>query len=366
MDLRINVTRPSMPPFEEYCEEIRSLWDSRWLTNMGENHNRLEEELEKYLSVDNISLTVNGHLALELALQALDLKGEIITTPFTFVSTTHAIIRSGCVPVFCDINTDDFTIDVTKIEELITEKTCAIMPVHVYGNICDIEAIQRIAEKYGLKVIYDAAHAFGEEYKGRGVLGYGDMSTLSFHATKVFHTIEGGAICYKNPEYRNTINRLRNFGIADELCVEDIGLNAKMNEFSAIMGLCNLRYISVEIEKRKNVDAYYREVLGDLPGIKLRSIKPEIKSNYSFFPILVDEEKCGYTRDELCARLKDNNIYARKYFYPLTCDYNCFDNVLSSNNHVPVARNISNIILTLPIYGDMTKQDINRVCSVIK
>lgn len=358
---RINVTRSSMPDFEEYINEIKEIWETRWLTNMGTKHNMLENSLKDYLSVENISLMVNGHMALELGLQAMKLKGEVITTPFTFVSTTHAIVRNGLTPVFCDINPVDYTIDVNKIEKLITDKTCAIMPVHVYGNICNVEEIERIAHKYGLKVIYDAAHAFGEKYKGQGVLNFGDMSMLSFHATKVFHTIEGGAICYSNPEYKQRIYKLRDFGIKDEETIDGIGANAKMNEFSAAMGICNLRHIDIEIAKRKRAVDLYRELLADLPGIQLNYMNDNVESNYAYFPIVIDDKKTGYTRNEMFEYLKSKNIFARKYFYPLTNNLDCFHGKYDKNE-TPIALWVSKRVLTLPLYADITEKDIKNVC----
>ena len=245
----INVTRSSIPEFEEYCNEIRSIWDSHWLTNMGEKHQRLEAELKEYLGVQNVALLTNGHLALENIIEAMGLKGEIITTPFTFASTTHAITRIGCTPVFCDINPDDYTIDVTKIESLITDKTVAIMPVHVYGNLCDVDAIDRIAKAHGLHVFYDAAHAFGVRRGGVSSAAFGDVSMFSFHATKVFHTIEGGALCYSDGALEQRLKDLKNFGIHGPESVPFVGGNAKMNEFCAAMGLCNLRHLDAEIAK---------------------------------------------------------------------------------------------------------------------
>lgn len=240
---KILVTRSSMPDLNEYVDEIKELWETHWLTNMGVKHQKLQKDLEEYLSVEHIDLLTNGHMALELTLQAMDLQGEVITTPFTFASTTHAIIRNGLKPVFCDINPEDFTMDVSKIEALITDKTCAILPVHVYGNVCNVEEIQRIADKYGLKVIYDAAHTFGERYDDKGIGSFGDASCFSFHATKVFNTIEGGAVCYKNKELGERLYNLKNFGIRDQETVESVGANAKMNEFQAAMGICNLRHV---------------------------------------------------------------------------------------------------------------------------
>lgn len=271
MDKKILVTRSSMPPIEEYIEEIKTIWDSHWLTNMGDKHKELQRKLTAYLGVDNVDLLTNGHMALELSMQALNLQGEVITTPFTFASTTHAIVRNGLQPVFCDINDRDFTIDVEKIESLITDRTCAIAPVHVYGNICDVEAIEYIAKKYGLKVIYDAAHAFGVRYKSRGIASYGDVSCFSFHATKVFNTIEGGAVCFSNEatDFGKKIQQLKNFGIEGPESVTAVGANAKMNEFCAAMGLCNLRHVDDEIAKRKKAAEVYREYLEGVEGIQL-------------------------------------------------------------------------------------------------
>lgn len=361
MKERINVTRSSMPSFEEYVDEIKSIWSTRWLTNTGPKHRKLEQMLKEYLEIKHISLMVNGHMSLELGIQALNMKkGEIITTPFTFASTTHAIVRNGMTPVFCDINPQNYTIDVSKIENLITDKTVAIIPVHVYGNICDVEGIEQIAKKYNLKVVYDAAHAFGEVYKGRSVLSFGDMSMVSFHATKVFNTIEGGAICYNNSDYGITLNKLRDFGIQSEDVVDQVGANAKMNEFSAAMGICNLRHIDEEIIKRKNVVDIYREKLKDLPGIRLPPVEKDVKSNYSYFPVLIEEKFSGYTRNEMYNYLKDNNIYARKYFYPLTNEFECYKNLFNSSL-TPIASKVSNRVLTLPLYSSMTNDDVDRV-----
>ena len=365
MENRINVTKSSMPPFEEYVKEISTLWDTRWLTNMGEKHNRLESELKRYLDVNNVSLMVNGHMALELGLQALGLKGEIITTPFTFASTTHAIIRSGCTPVFCDIRKDNYTIDAEQIESLITENTVAILPVHVYGNICNVEDIDRVAKKYGLKVIYDAAHAFGEKYKGKSVMWFGDMSMLSFHATKVFHTIEGGALMYSDECYKEKIEMIRDFGIKDEETVELVGANAKMNEFSASMGLCNLRYIDDEILKRKDAVERYIDNLYGLPGIVINMPDKDVKSNYAYFPVLIDENKCGYTRDDIFKSLEERGIYARKYFYPLTNSFECFRGI-HEPKRTPNAVYVADRILTLPLYADIQMEDVDRICSVFR
>jgi len=351
-----------MPEFEEYIEEIKELWESRWLTNMGIKHKQLETELSNYLKVPNVSLFANGHLALECVIAAFNLKGEVITTPFTFASTTHAIVRNGLEPVFCDINADDYTIDVAKIESLVTEKTSAIIPVHVYGNICNIDEIDRIAKKYNLKIIYDAAHAFSITVNGVGVGNFGDASMFSFHATKVFNTIEGGAITYKDPIIGEKLNYIRNFGITGPETVEYVGINAKMNEFQAAMGICNLRHVDREIEKRKKVAERYFERLDNVQGIKLCKIKSEVKSNYAYFPVVFDGYK--YSRDQVFEKLVANNIYARKYFYPLTNSFECYKDKFNPDE-TPVARYIAERVLTLPLYADLTLDDVDRICDII-
>ena len=360
----ILVTRASMPSYQEYIDEIRDIWDSRWLTNMGVKHQKFQTELQKYLQVSNIELLTNGHMALELSMQALNLQGEVITTPFTFASTTHAIVRNGLEPVFCDINERDFTIDVDKIEELITDKTCAIVPVHVYGNICNIERIQQIAVKYGLKVIYDAAHAFGETYKGKGIGAFGDVSCFSFHATKVFNSIEGGAACYRDEAFGRILYRLKNFGIRNEEVVDGIGANAKMNEFCAAMGLCNLRHIDENIAKRKTVVEYYRAQLANIEGIQLNATQENVESNFSYFPIVVNEEVMGVTRNEIYEALARSGIKARKYFYPLTNTFDCFQGKYDADL-TPVARKIARRVLTLPLYSDLPLEVVDRICDVI-
>lgn len=362
---KILVTKSSMPALEEYVEEIKDLWETHWLTNMGIKHKRLEEKLREYLGVENISLMTNGHLALELGIQAMNLTGEVITTPFTFASTTHAIVRNGLTPVFCDINKEDYTIDVSKIESLITDKTSAIIPVHVYGNICDIEEIERIAKKYDIKVIYDAAHTFGVKYKGKGIGSFGDASMFSFHATKVFNTIEGGAMCFNDLVYERELYKLKNFGIKNETVVDGIGSNAKMNEFQAAMGLCNLKYIDEEICKRKKIVERYRLNLKDIQGIKLSPIKDHVESNYSYFPIVVNEKLFGVTRNEIYDELKKYNIYTRKYFYPLTNTFDCFGGEFDVNK-TPVALYISKRVLTLPLYADLNEKDVDYICEIIK
>lgn len=358
----INVTRSSMPEFEEYCEEIKELWDSCWLTNMGAKHKQFEADLKKYLHTENVCLYCNGHLALENIIAAMELTGEVITTPFTFASTTHAIVRNGLTPVFCDINPDTYTIDVDKIESLITDKTSAIVPVHVYGNICDVEAIQVIADKYNLKVIYDAAHAFGVEYNDENVANFGDASMFSFHATKVFHSIEGGMVSFKNPDLYQIMNDRKNFGIRGPESVVYVGGNAKMNEFSAAMGICNLRHLDDEIAKRKAVVEKYRERLENVDGIRLCPIQENINPNYAYFPVVFDGYK--YTRDEACDRLKENDIIARKYFYPLTNSFECYKGKFDVND-TPIALDVSKKVVTLPLYADLSLDDVDRICDVI-
>lgn len=359
----INVTKSSLPSLEDYIDEIKELWDSHWLTNMGVKHNTLQEEIKEFLEVPNISLFSNGHLALEIALEALNLEGEVITTPFTFVSTTHAIVRNGLTPVFCDINPKDFTIDSNLIESLITDRTSAIMPVHVYGNMCNVEEIEKIAKKYNLKVIYDAAHAFGTKYRGEGSGSFGDISMFSFHATKVFNTIEGGALAFKETKYNEIFKALQNFGITSQESVEFIAGNAKMNEFQAAMGLCNLRNIESEINKRKLIFERYIKNLKGIKGVKLPVLQNHVESNYSYFPVVFD----GYTlsRDEIQEILKKNNIFSRKYFYPITSEFSCYQGKLDKGS-TPVANYIAERILTLPLYSELSLDDVDRICEIIK
>lgn len=365
MEKKIFVTKSSMPTYEEYIKKIRPLWDTHCLTNMGVYHKELEQKLQEYLGVPKLSLMVNGHMALEMAIQAFDFPegAEIITTPFTFISTTHAIVRNHLSPVFCDIKEIDGTIDESKIENLITEKTVAILPVHVYGNVCNIEAIEHIAWKYGLKVIYDAAHAFGVKYKGKGIGVYGDASVFSFHATKVFNTIEGGAVTFSEEKIYKKLYNLKNFGIINEEIVSDIGANAKMNEFCAAMGLCNLKYIDKSLSERKKRYEYYKNLLINVKGIAFFEQNKDVYKNYSYFPIRVTKEYC-MNRDELYNLLKENNIYARKYFYPLTADQICFDNKYKYNE-LSIARKISSQILALPFYEDIEISIIDKIASII-
>lgn len=364
MNDKILVTKSSMPDFNEYISEIKDMWDSHWLTNMGPKHKEFQQQLKEYLGVQNIELFTNGHMALELVLQAMNLQGEVITTPFTFASTTHAIIRNGLAPVFCDIDPVTYTIDSTKIEELITDRTCAIMPVHVYGNVCKIEEIDRIAKKYELKVVYDAAHTFGETYKGKGIGTFGDASCFSFHATKVFNSIEGGAVSYRDDRVGAVLYDLKNFGIHGPEEVSAVGANAKMNEFCAAMGICNLRHIEREIAKRKVVADHYRERLSAVEGIQLNHIDPDVKYNYAYFPVVFDEKVFGSSREEVFVKLEENGIGTRKYFYPLTNMFSAFHGKYDASM-TPVALHISKRVLTLPMYADLALDDVDRICEII-
>ena len=361
---KIYVTKSSMPSLDEYVEEIKPIFDNKILTNMGIKHKELQNKLEDYFDCNHVALYTNGHLALENIIKFFDFKkgSEIITTPFTFVSTTHAIVRNGLVPVFCDVNDKDYTINVSKIESLITDKTVAILPVHVYGNICDVEEIDRIAKKHNLKVIYDAAHAFGVKYKGKAVVNYGDASMLSFHATKVFNTIEGGAVVFNDDNLVQKLNDLKNFGIHGPESVEYIGGNAKMSEFQAAMGICNLRYIDEWIKQRKEVVEYYKTKLSGIQGIKLIEQQKDVESNYAYLPVVFDNYK--YTRDEIYNRLAQEDIIARKYFYPLISDYKCYKDKYNSND-TPVAKYISDRVLTLPLYPELDKKIIDKICNII-
>lgn len=362
----INVTRSSMPAFEEYCGEIKDLWDSRWLTNGGVKHQQLEASLADYLHAPYVTLFTNGHLALENVIAAMDFPkgGEVITTPFTFASTTHAIVRSGLVPVFCDIDPDDYTMDVTKIEALITDKTCAIIPVHVYGNICRVEEIGRIADSHGLKVLYDAAHAFGVTCKGVSAANFGDAAMFSFHATKVFHTIEGGAVCYANDSLVQPLNDRKNFGIRGPEEVAYVGGNAKMSEFQAAMGLCNLRHLDEEIARRQAVAERYRGRLSGVKGLKLNAVQTDVKSNYAYFPVVFD----GYkeNRDEVFEKLRREDIIARKYFYPLTNSFACYRRMPTAGEEkTPAAAYMAQRVLCLPLYADLALADVDRICDSI-
>jgi len=349
----ILITRPTLPPFEEYTALIRTIWDNRWLTNSGPLHQQLAAELKHYLNVNNISLLTNGHQALEAAIHALNLPNgsEVITTPYTFASTTHAIVRSGKTPVFCDISHDDYNIDVTKIEELITDKTSAIVPVHVYGTPCNVTEIERIAKKHDLKVMYDAAHAFGVEINGRSVTEWGDVSALSFHATKVFNTIEGGALISSDKNITDAADRYKNFGMEGTEDFTEIGTNAKMNEFQAAMGIANMKYLDQNIAVRKELCGKYTELLQDVEGITLLKRTEDVKSNYAYYPILI-EDAYPLTRDQVCDKLAENAVYTRKYFHPIVTEYSCYKDSFASSGF-SAAFDVSQRVICLPLYDTL-------------
>lgn len=363
----VYVTRPTMPSLEEYSKRLQSVWDQQWLTNEGELHNELERRLAEYLGVDYLSLFCNGTIALMVALQTLRVNGgEVITTPFTFPATAHVLHWNRIRPVFCDIEEKTFNLDPKRIEQLISPETKAIMPVHVYGFPCDVEAIGAIADNHGLKVVYDAAHAFGVRYRDRSILEYGDISMLSFHATKLFTTGEGGALVCESEAQKQRVGFLKNFGISGEEAVIGPGINGKMNEFQAAFGLLQLEGVDEEIEKRGRLDKIYRDSLNDVPGISFPEPTPEVVFNYAYFPVLVDEEQYGMSRDELYGLLREFNVYARKYFYPLCSHYSCYSALPSAApGNLPVAERISQQVLCLPIYGSMKEETAAGIAAII-
>lgn len=363
---KIYVARPSLPSVEEFVEEIKDMWETGIMTHQGPKHNRFQTELEQFMGVSHVTLFANGHLALELGLESWKLSGEIITTPFTFGSTTQAILRNGLTPVFCDIKEDDYTIDCDKLESLITENTCAIVPVHVYGNICDVEKIQDIADRHHLKVVYDGAHAFGETYKGKNIAQYGDMTMFSFHATKVLNTVEGGCVAYADGGKTQYLEGLRQFGqIVHTDMVPYIGTNAKMTDMHAAMGLCNLKHFDEYIAKRKCVAERYRERLEGIDGLKLNVIQQDVVSNFAYFPIVLEERCSGVTCDMVMEELAKNNVFVRKYFYPLCSDFECIKE-MGIHADVPVASYISKRVLTLPCYSDLALEDVDDICVIIR
>lgn len=371
VDKRILVTKSSMPSFEEFCEEIAPLWDSHWLTNMGEEHKKLEAALKERLGVGNLALFTNGHNALECVLEAMAFPagGEVITTPFTFASTTHAIVRKGLTPVFADVDPENLTLDPESIEEMITPRTCAIVPVHVYGNLCDVDAIWGIADRHGLKVIYDAAHAFGVESKcadgeWKSAAAFGDAVMFSFHATKVFNTIEGGCVCFKDEALYPLLNQWKNFGITGPEDVEYVGGNAKMNEFCAAMGVCNLRHLDGEIAKRRAVAERYWERLEGVPGVTVFRPGEGVRHNYAYLPVLFNPVAFGANRDDVFDALGEVGVGARKYFYPLVSDFACYRSVYSSDR-TPVAKKAASQVLTLPMYADLAIADVDRICDTV-
>ncbi len=364
---RILVTQPVLPPLEEFVKSLEKIWDCKWLTNNGQFHQDFEKALAKHLGVKYVSLFSNGTLALISALQVMRITGEVITTPYSFVATTHALHWNGIKPVFADIDPITLNLDPKKIEAAITPKTTAIMPVHVYGTPCNVEAIKEIADTYGLKVIYDAAHAFDVDVNGNSVLNYGDMSILSFHATKVFNTIEGGAIICNDEATKKRIDYLKNFGFAGETKVIAPGINAKMNELQAAYGLLQLEHIDEAISKRKYIADLYRNLLTDVDGITFLKDIEGVKHNYAYFPIFIDKKKYGKSRDDLYEELKKHNIYGRRYFYPLISQFPTYSGLPSAAlGNLSIAEGVTKQVICLPIYPDLLKENINEICRIVK
>lgn len=363
MKEKIHVTRTSLPPFEEYCAEIRKFWDSHILTNMGEEHEAFREALRRYLGIPHAVLFTNGHLALEAALAAFRLPAgaEVITTPLSFVSTTHAIVRNGLTPVFCDVREEDGTLDPDLLESLLTERTAAILPVHVYGHVCDVERIGDFAARHGLKVLYDAAHAFGVRYRGIPAVCFGDASVLSFHATKVFSTVEGGAVCTAETSLLQALEDSKNFGIRDEESCAAVGGNAKMSELQAAMGLCNLRRVDAAIARRRELAEHYRALLAGCPGLRLPDPREGVETNGAYFPVVFGGRA---ERDAAFARLDAAGVHARKYFYPLIPDLECYAGTpYAARADVPVARRFAEGVLCLPLYPDLKEEEVEKIAA---
>ncbi|MBP7223210.1 MAG: DegT/DnrJ/EryC1/StrS family aminotransferase [Sedimentibacter sp.] len=367
MNKPITVTSPLLPPLEEFTKYLEDIWKRKWITNNGHYHQELEKALCEYLKVPYLSLFTNGTLPIMVALQALRITGEVITTPYSFVATTHSLWWNGIKPVFVDIDPKTGNIDPDKIEAAITPKTTAIMPVHVYGNPCDTEKIKNIADTYGLKIIYDAAHAFGVEVNGKSILNEGDLSTLSFHATKAYNTIEGGALICHDAETKKRIDYLKNFGFAGETTVIAPGINGKMDEVRAAYGLVSLNYVDDAIAKRREVALQYREALRNITGITVFEDFVNVKHNYSYFPILVNEELYGLSRDELYEKMKANNIFGRRYFYPLISNFSTYRGLPSANKeNLPVANRIADSVICLPIHHEIDEEDVSLIIEIIK
>lgn len=365
-DNPIYVTKPFMPPFDEFCEGLREIWDNQRLTNNGPILNRYRNELRDYFETDNICLFNNGTLALQIALQGMGISGEVITTPFTFVATTHALYWNKIRPVFCDIEPDTYTLDPDKVEELITPWTTAILAVHVFGRPCRLNALADIAKRHNLTLIYDAAHAFGVRVNDRPIGHYGDLSMFSFHATKLYHSIEGGMLTFKDSGLSQTFSYLKNFGFKNETEVVMPGTNAKMNEMQALMGSMVLKYMDTLVQKRKRIHEIYQERLIDVPGITFSpDPEPNVNYNYSYIPVLIDEKKFGISRDALYEKLKEYNIFARRYFYPLLNEFACYQSVQVSQP-LTVAEDVSRKVLTLPTYMDLAEDDVHRICDAMK
>lgn len=366
MDNKITVTSPLIPPLDEFTVYLKDIWERKWMTNNGRYHQLLEKALCEYLKVPYISLFTNGTLPIICAMQALRITGEVITTPYSFVATTHSLWWNGIKPVFVDIDPNTYNIDPEKIEAAITPRTTAIMPVHVYGNPCDIQAIQAIADKYGLKVIYDAAHAFGVEDNGTSIINAGDLATLSFHATKVYSTIEGGAMVCHDEKMKQRIDYLKNFGFADEVTIVAPGINGKMDEVRSAYGLLSLQYVDKAIEARKKVALRYREALRDVSGITMMEDLPGLKHNYSYFPILVDSDKFGISRDELYFSMQKDSIFGRRYFYPLISEFSSYKGLESSRReNLPIAHRVADQVICLPIHHELGEEEVELVINSI-
>lgn len=364
---QITVTSPLLPGLDEFQGLLKEIWDSKWITNNGQFHRQLEKELAEYLKVPYISLFTNGTLPLITALQALRITGEVITTPYSFVATTHSLWWNGIKPVFVDVDPANCSLDPDKIEAAITPKTTAIMPVHCYGKPCDTKAIQEIADKYGLKVIYDAAHAFGVEVDGESILNAGDMSTLSFHATKVYNTIEGGAMVMKDEQTKKRIDYLKNFGFANETTVVAPGINSKMDEVRAAYGILNLRQVDAAIEARRKVAKRYRDALRDVEGVTFFDDMPGVRHNYSYFPVFIDSEKFGRTRDELYFEMREANVLGRRYFFPLISEFSTYRGLPSATReNLPEAYRLADTVLCLPMHHELSDSDIDRVLKFFK
>ena len=365
-DSLITVTSPLLPSLDELEPLLKDIWNRRWLTNNGYYHQELEKALAEYLGVEYISLFTNGTLPLITALQAMRITGEVITTPYSFVATTHSIWWNGLTPVFVDVDPLTGNLDPQKIEEAITPKTTAIMPVHVYGNPCDIDAIQEIADRYGLAVIYDAAHAFNVKVNGRTILDAGDMNTLSFHATKTYNTVEGGALICHDARTKKRIDYLKNFGFAGETTVVAPGINSKMDEIRSAYGLCNLKHIDDAIAARKKVAQKYRAALADVPGISMFKERDDVTYNYSYFPIFINEKEYGISRDALYAKMKEHNVLGRRYFYPLISNFAIYRGLSSaSRENLPVANRMADEVICLPMYAGLSDEDVSRVLELV-
>lgn len=363
---QITVTSPLLPDLKEFEKLLEDIWNRKWITNNGHYHQELEKALSNYLGVSYLSLFTNGTLPLITSLQAMNITGEVITTPYSFVATTHSIWWNNIKPVFVDVEEETGNIDPSKIEAAITPQTTAIMPVHVYGTPCKTKEIQTIADKYGLKVIYDAAHAFGVQVNGKSILLEGDMSTLSFHATKVYNTVEGGALICKDETTKKYIDQLKNFGFTDEITVVAPGINSKMDEMRSAFGLLNLKQVDSAIEKRKHIAKKYKDALNQVDGIRYIKDIEGVKHNYSYFPIFIDEEKYGLSRDALYAKLKEHNILGRRYFYPLISNFDTYKNLESANKgNLPIANKLANQVLCLPIFAGLQDEDVERVINVV-